>query len=304
VQALLGLTAAGLVRTVSARDTSRFPTRPIRLLVGFPPGNILDAPLRTLADEARSLLHEPIVLEYRPGAGGVLPALSLNQAPADGHTLAVLTSGLFRSPYHEQFKGDPVTDLSYIIGLSGWVFGLVVPASSPFRTVADYVAHARTHPGELSFATPGQGSVPHLVMEELARRAGVRFNHIPHKGTAEALRNLAGGHVQSSADASGWIPQVASGQLRLLCVFGDRRLPIFPEVPTLRESGYDIADTAPWGLVAPKDTPAEVVAMDGAAFRELLSRYGMEPAYMGPEAYREWAAGRRRWELRRAGEKP
>lgn len=311
LQALSGLAWTTALGRSGASDGPVFPTRPIRLLVGFPPGNILDPLLRALADEARPRLKQPIVLESRPGAGGVLPALHLNQSPADGHTLALLTTGLFRSPHREQFKGDPVTDLTYVIGLSGWVFGLVVPAASPFRTLADYIAYARARPGELSYGTPGVGSVPHRVMEDLQRQAGVRLNHVPFKGTTEALQNMAGGHVQSSADASGWVPHVARGELRLLCVFGERRVGLFPNVPTLRELGYDIADTAPWGLAAPKDTPAAVVqilhdafkvAMDGSTFRTLLARHAMEPFYMGPAAYREWAAARQRLEAQRAAQ--
>lgn len=295
--------------TVRASGASDYPNRHIKVIAGFPPGAMLDPLLRALAETARTTLKQPIVIEAKPGAGGVLPALQINQSPADGYTLAILTSGLFRSPYYEQFQGDPTQDLTYVIGLSGWVFGLVVPASSPIKSVAEYVAFAKANPGELNYTSAGVGTVPHTVMEEMQRSAGIKLNHVPYKGTTEALQALVAGHVQSAADASGWVPYVDSGKLRLLCVFGDRRLERYPNVPTLRESGFDIADASPWGLVAPKGTDPQVVqkvhdafklALTGDQFKRLLAQMVMEPAYMSPQQYRDWAVARRKMEVERA----
>jgi tripartite-type tricarboxylate transporter receptor subunit TctC len=296
-----------------ATDVSGYPSRHIRVIAGFPPGAMLDPLLRVLAEDARTVLKQPILIEAKPGAGGVLPAVQLNQSAPDGYTVAVLTSGLFRSPYVEQFNGDPTVDLTYVIGLSGWVFGLVVPASSPIRNMADYVAYAKANPGALNYTSAGMGTIPHMVMEEIQRSAGITLNHVPYKGTTEALTALVAGHVQSSADASGWVPYVDSGQLRLLSVWGDRRLARYPNVPTLRESGFDISDTSPWGLVAPKGTNPQVVkalhdafkqAMDGEPFKKLLAQMVMEPAYMSPQQYQEWAVARRHLERERASRSP
>jgi tripartite-type tricarboxylate transporter receptor subunit TctC len=306
--AAIGLGLLG-ARAWASDAAASYPSRPIRLIAGFPPGAMLDPLLRALAESARATLKQPIVIEAKPGAGGVLPATQLNQSAPDGYTLAVLTSGLFRSPYYEQFKGDPTADLTYVIGLSGWVFGLVVPASSPIKSVADYVAHAKANPEALNYTSAGVGTVPHMVMEEFQRMAGIRLTHVPYKGTTEALQALVGGHVNSAADASGWVPYVDSGQLRLLCVFGDKRLERYPNVPTLRESGYNIVDASPWGLVAPKGTDPEVVkkihdafksAMASEQFIKLLRQMVMEPAYMGPQEYQAWAVSRRKLEVERA----
>jgi tripartite-type tricarboxylate transporter receptor subunit TctC len=175
--------------------------------------------------------------------------------------------------------------------------------------VADYVAHAKANPEALNYTSAGVGTVPHMVMEEFQRMAGIRLTHVPYKGTTEALQALVGGHVNSAADASGWVPYVDSGQLRLLCVFGDKRLERYPNVPTLRESGYNIVDASPWGLVAPKGTDPEVVkkihdafksAMASEQFIKLLRQMVMEPAYMGPQEYQAWAVSRRKLEVERA----
>lgn len=312
-----GLGAAASLGVLGPRaladDAAGFPNRHIRVIAGFPPGAMLDPLLRLLAESVRTTLKQPIVIEARPGAGGVLPAVQINNSPADGYILAVLTSGLFRSPYIEQFKGDPTVDLAYVIGLSGWVFGLVVPSSSPIKSMADYVAYAKANPGALNYTSAGVGTIPHMVMEEIQRSAGITLNHVPYKGTTEALTALAAGHVQSSADASGWVPYVDSGQLRLLSVWGDKRLARYPNVPTLKESGFNIADTAPWGLVAPKGTDPRVIkvlhdafkqAMESDAFKKLLAQMVMEPAYMSPKQYQEWAVARRQLERERAARVP
>jgi tripartite-type tricarboxylate transporter receptor subunit TctC len=278
-------------------DYSRYPERPIRILLGFPPGGSSDGPLRVLAANAASTLGQPIVIENKPGAAGVLPAQTLQSSKPNGYTLAVVPQSVFRLPYTTDIHWNPA-DLAYILGLTGYVFGLVVPASSPIRTMADYIAYAKAHPDALSYSTPGSLTTNHLTMEQISRTAGIRLTHVPFKGTSESLQALLGGHVMSAAESGGWQPYVESGKLRLLAVWGDKRMPRFPDVPTLKECGIDITQSSPWGLAAPKGTPAPIIARLHAAFkqamaednfRDALKAFDMEPMYMSPDQYRRFA---------------
>lgn len=281
----------------NAQSDRGYPDRPIRILLGFPPGGSTDVPMRVLAANAAGILGQAVVIENKPGAAGVLPAQMLQSAKPDGYTIAVIPQGVFRLPYTTDIHWNP-QDLGYIIGLTGYVFGIVVPVSSPIKTLGDYLAYARAHPGELTYSTPGALTTNHLTMEQIAREAGLKLTHVPYKGTSESLLALLAGHVQSAAETSGWVPYVESGKLRLLLVWGERRMARFPGVPILKESGIDIVQSSPWGLAAPKDTPAPVLArlhdafkraMEAANFRETLAHYDMEPMYMSMEQYRRYA---------------
>lgn len=297
----LGIAGSGLplaARPAFAKaDASKFPNRPIRILLGFPPGGSTDIPMRTLAANASKMLGQSIIIENKPGAAGVLPAQMLQSTRPDGYTLAVIPQGVFRLPYTTDINWNPA-DLAYILGLTGYVFGIVVPASSPIHSLADYIAYARKHPGELTYSTPGALTTNHLTMEQISRMADIQLNHVPYKGTSESLQALLAGHVQSAAETSRWVPYVESGKMRLLAVWGEKRMPRFPNVPTLRESGINLAQSSPWGLAAPAGTPAAIVAklhaafkqaMEQGNFREALAHYDMEPMYMSPDQYRRFA---------------
>lgn len=278
-------------------DAGKYPDRPIRILLGFSPGGSTDIPMRVLTANASKILGQPVVIENKPGAAGVLPAQLLQSAKPDGYTLAVIPQGVFRLPYTTDINWNPA-DLAYIIGLSGYVFGIVVPASSPIKSLADYIAYAKKNPGELTYSSPGALTTNHLTMEQFSRLANVRLNHVPYKGTSESLQALLGGHVQSAAETSGWVPYVESGKMRLIVVWGDKRMPRFPNVPTLKELGINLVQSSPWGLAAPTGTPAAIIAklhqafrqaMEQPNFRETLAHYDMEPLYMNPEQYRSYA---------------
>ncbi|SAH79492.1 lipoprotein [Bordetella trematum] len=275
-----------------------FPSRPIRILVGFSPGGVTDIVVRALAESAATVFGQPIIIENKLGAGGVMPAYQLLNSAPDGYTLGLIPQSVYRLPYINSIKWDPAQDLEYVIRLTGFTWGLVVAADSPIKSFRDYVEYARSHPGELSYGTVGSLTTQHLTMEQIARTLGVQFNHVPYKGVAEALPALLGGHIMSVADASSWVPYVKAGKMRLLVVWTDKRVPQFPDVPTLREVGIDMVQTSPWGLAAPKGTPPAVVqrlhdgfrqAMQGKAFQESLTNYDMEEQYLDAAAYRDFA---------------
>ena len=275
-----------------------FPSRPIKLLVAFPAGGPTDITMRSLADNASKVLGQPIVVENKPGAGGTLPAQQLQTSPADGYTLAQIPLGVFRLPYTTKINWDPVKDIAYIINVTGYAFGIVVPTDSPIKTWADFVAYAKANPGKLSYGSTGTLTSPHLTTELIAQKLGIRLNHIPFKGSADLAQAIVGGHVMAAADSTGFAPLVESGKLRVLNTWGEQRLAKFPDAPTLKELGIDIVQNSPFGIGAPRGTPAEVVrklhdafkkAMEEPSYVQALGRYDMLPMYMSSSGYSKFA---------------
>jgi tripartite-type tricarboxylate transporter receptor subunit TctC len=205
------------------------------------------------------LLGQPVVVENRPGAGGTLPAQAMQQSRPDGHTLAQIPLGVFRLPYTTRITWDPVKDLTYILGITGYAFGIVVPTESPIRDFAGFINWAKANPGKLSYGSTGVLTSPHLTMEDIAQRTGVELNHIPFKGSADMMQAILGGQIMAAADSTGFAPHVASGRLRVLVTWGDKRLPKFPDVPTLTEAGIPIVQASPYGLGGPKGMDAALV---------------------------------------------
>lgn len=297
--ALSGVTLDVLAQGTDA--ATAFPTRPIRILHGTPPGGSTDGPLRVLAEAAARILGQPIVIENRPGAGGTLPATMLQSANPDGYTLGTILGGVYRLPHTVQISWNPGTDLGYVIGLTSFTFGIVVRQDSPIRTMADLVAAAKARPGQVTYGTPGVATANHLTMERVAQLAGVRMNHIPYKGTAETLQALLGGQIEVAAETSAWSSQVKAGKLRLVAPWTERRLANFPDVPTLKEQGIDVAPTSLWGLAGPKGMDPAIVAklhdafkqaMEAPEFRRALAQFETEPTYLSSRDFQHYAVQR------------
>ena len=275
-----------------------FPTKPIKLVIAFPAGGPTDITMRALADGASKALGQPVVVENKPGAGGTLPAQALQTAPADGYTLAQIPLGVFRLPYTTKINWDPVKDINYVLNVTGYAFGVVVPTASPLKSWGDFVAYAKANPGKLSYGSTGNLTSPHLTMEHVAQKADIKLLHVPYKGSADLMQALLGGHLMAASDSTGFAPQVEAGKLRVLNTWGDKRLAKFPDAPTLKELGYDIVQNSPFGIGAPKNTPEAVVkrlhdafktAMEQPAYVDALHRYDMVPIYMSSAQYRQFA---------------
>ncbi|MFM7341454.1 MAG: tripartite tricarboxylate transporter substrate binding protein, partial [Betaproteobacteria bacterium] len=219
----LAAAAATLVALPVHAQSGPFPNRPIRLVIAFPPGGPTDITMRQLADNAAKILGWPVVVENKPGAGGALPAIQLQSSPADGYTLAQIPLGVFRLPYTTKITWDPVKDISYILNVTGYAFGIVVPADGPIKTWADFVAYARANPGKLTYGSTGTLTSPHLTTELIAQQLGLQLNHIPYKGSADLMASILGGNIMAAADSTGFAPQVAAGKLRVLNTWGERR---------------------------------------------------------------------------------
>jgi tripartite-type tricarboxylate transporter receptor subunit TctC len=282
----------------TAVHAQTFPTRPIKLVIAFPAGGPTDITMRQLADNASKILGQPIVVDNKPGAGGTLPAQALQTAPPDGYTIGQIPLGVFRLPYTTKIHWDPVKDISYVINVTGYAFGIAVPADSPFKTWNDFVAYAKANPGKLTYGSTGNLTSPHLTTELIAQQLGIQLQHVPYKGSADLAQAVLGNHLMAIADTTGFAPLVESGKLRVLNTWGEKRLAKFPDAPTLKELGMDIVQNSPFGIGAPKGTPPEVVkklhdafkqAMEEPSYAAALGRYDMLPIYMSSADYTKFA---------------
>jgi tripartite-type tricarboxylate transporter receptor subunit TctC len=288
--------AAGTALGVGAArgQGERFPSRPIMLWVPWPAGGATDLTMRLLADLAGRQLGQKVLIENRGGAGGTLAMPVLQQAAPDGYTIAQMPQPVFRAPWTQKVGWDPIRDTTPIIQISGVTFGVVVPAGSSLRSLDDLFDWARAHPGELTVATNGVGTTPHVVMDELFARRGLSYVHVPYKGTAEQMLAVSSGQVMAGVNSNGFAPYVDSGRLHLLVTFGDQRTRRWPQVPTLKELGHGIVAASPYGLAGPRGLPAPIVQVLHDAFKVAafdpahvaeLARYDQELTYLGPDDY-------------------
>jgi len=288
---------AGAVLTLGVAQAQDFPTRPITLICPWPAGGSTDTHLRKFAEIAGRHLGQPIIVENRPGAGGMIgPAGMASTAKPDGYTLSQLTVSAFRQPYMQKVEWDPMRDFTYIIGISGYTFGVVVKADSPFKTFDDFIAYARANPGKLSYGSTGNGTSPHLLMEEVAAKTGVQLLHIPFKGNADSTQALMGGHVMAQSDATGWGKFVDAGTFRLLVTFGEQRARW--GAPTAKELGYDVVSYSPYGIVGPRGMDPKIVKILHDAFKKtiddpehqkVLQQLDQVHWYRSSEDYAKWA---------------
>jgi tripartite-type tricarboxylate transporter receptor subunit TctC len=222
----------------------------------------------------------------------------------DGYTLSQMPLGVFRIPHMQKVPQlDPIKDYTYVINLTGYTFGLVVPATSPWKTLKDYVDDAKKNPGKIDYGSTGTGTTPHLAIEEFAQKAGIKLTHVPYKGSADLMVAVLGGHIMSASDSTGWAPHVESGKLRLLATFGSTRTKKWPDVPTLAELGYATTSDSPFGLAGPAGMDPGVVkvlhdafkkALDDPKVLSMLERFDQPVIYMNPADYTKFA--RQSWE--------
>ena len=297
VLALAAATAA--LAPLGSALAQAYPNKPITMIVPWPAGGSTDRHLRTLAEIASKHLGQTIVVENKPGAGGTLgPGQMALTAKPDGYTIAQFPMGMLRIPHMQKTLWNPLTDFSYIIGVSGYTFGFTVKADSPYKTFNDYIEAARKNPGKVDYGSTGIGTSPHLLMEELAANAKVNLVHVPYKGNADLQQALLGGHVQAQSDATGWDKFVDGGQMRLLVTFGDKRTKRWPDVPTAKDLGYGVVSSSPYGLVGPKGMDPAIVktlhdafkkAMDDPKHLEVLAQLNQEVWYRSGDEYQQWA---------------
>lgn len=280
-------------------QAQEFPSKPITLIVPYGSGGT-DTQYRKLAELASRSLGQPVIVENKPGANGTLgPVLMAQNAKPDGYTIASGTVSLLRQPYLQNVNWNPLTDFTWIIGLGGYSFAVTVREDSPFKTLADMVKWAKANPGMLTYGTPGQGSSLHLLMEDLASRAGFTATHVPYKGGGETTTAMLGGHVMVGVNnVSSVAAQVAAKTARILTIFDAERLSRYPDVPTAKQLGYNLVYPSAYGLVGPRNMPPAVVkrlhdafkvAMEDPSNVALLDTLSQISWYRSTEDYTKWA---------------
>ena len=292
---IIGLLLAAAAMHVHAQG---YPERPITLLIPYTAGGPTDISSRVAAEAAARVFGKRVTVDNRPGAGGALAASTMAQnARPDGYTLAVTPITVLRLPHISNVAFNPVTDLTWIINLAGYQFGVVVRADSPWKTWQEFTAYAKANPGKVTYASPGFGTTLHITMEQIAERDGIKWTQVPFKGTADSVVALRGGHVMA---LTGSVPaeQIEAGLFRTLVTWGERRPARHPNAPTLKELGYGIVTNSPYGVTGPKGMDPAVVkivhdafksALDDLAFLKTLDRLGHDPFYMSGDDYYKWA---------------
>ncbi|MBI4247296.1 MAG: tripartite tricarboxylate transporter substrate binding protein [Candidatus Rokubacteria bacterium] len=297
---MLQLTAGAALasRWPAPAAAADFPTKPVTLICPWPPGGSTDIEMRALAEATGRHLGQPVVIDNKPGGSGTVgPATMAATARPDGHTIAQIPITIFRLPHMMKVTWDPLRDFTYIVHVTGYTFGVVVKADSPWKTWPEFVAHAKANPGKITYASPGAGTTLHITMAAVAVKEGIKWIHVPMKGSAETVPAVLGGHVNATADSTSWGPQVDAGNLRLLCTWGNQRTKRWPQVPTLKELGYGIVSSSPYGLAGPKGMDPKVVKVLHDAFKKgledpahlkALERLDMEPFYKNTEDYAKY----------------
>ena len=289
---------AALFALAAGAAAQPFPTKPVTLICPWPAGGSTDITMRALAEATAKYLGQQVIIENKPGAGGTLGAVALLNARPDGYTVSQIPLGVFRVPHLEKTAYDPLKDFTYLLGVSGYTFGVVVPADSPYKSFSDLVAFAKANPDKIAYGTPGANTSLHVTMEEIAWNQGIKWVHIPHKGNAPNMLAILGGQVNAAADATGWGPHVDAGKLRLLVTWGDKRTKRWPSVPTLQELGFGIVSNSPYGLAGPKAMDPKVVQILHDAFRKgaedpihlaALEKYDQDLWYRSSEDYAKYA---------------
>lgn len=280
-RALLAAAGAGAIPSPGRAQT--FPARPIRFISPFPAGGIIDLVIRAVAEDLAAELGQPIVPEVRTGAGGLIAAAALASAPADGHTWLLASLGHVVGPLLTPQPFHPVDSFQALAKVSHAVSAVVVPAASPFRTVADLVAAARAEPGRLNYLRPGSGSFAHMATEVLQRAQGIQLTAVDYRGLPPGIVDLIAGRLDVAVIASGLAaPQVRDGRLRALAAVGSTRAPDLPDLPTLGEFGIAGADVDSWYVaIAPRGVPEAVLVRIGEAWGRVLSRPAVQERLRG-----------------------
>jgi len=302
--------AALLWLAVSTAALAAFPDKPIKIVIGFPAGGPLDQHARLLTDRLQAVLGQPLIVDYKPGAGGSVGAEAVAKSAPDGYTLMLANTGVavINGALYAKLPYDTLRDFTPIARTAMQPLALLVTPKLPVQNLRQFVDYARARPGQLNYGSAGNGGISHLVPEMFKSATGIFMVHIPYRGSAPAFTDLMGGQVQFMAES---IPQAANyhkqGKVRALAVTSAARNPALPEVPTVIEAGIKGFEVVGfYGFLAPAGTPKDVVAKLGDAFRQVLTSpevrermvsQGADPAFLGSEDFAKFlAAETPRWD--------
>jgi tripartite-type tricarboxylate transporter receptor subunit TctC len=300
MQSLIGVVLLGLTMLMAPAGASAqaYPTKPVSLLIAFPPGGPSDVLSRIVGKKLEQLLGQPFVMDNRPGAGGNIAAEAAANAAADGHTILMGNNSILatNAALYKKINFNPERDFVPISLVGSQANILVVNPNVPAKSMAELIALLRANPGKFNYASSGHGAAAHLAAELFKTEAKVNIVHVPYKGAAPALRDVIAGHVHMMfATAASVVPHIKSGKVRALAVTPIKRTAVFPDLPTIDELGLKGFDATTWhGLVAPSKTPREIVmqlnratveALKDPAVRKSLSDLGVDIVGSSPEEF-------------------
>ena len=280
-----------------ALSETDWPQKPIRMTIPFGAGGTTDIIVRMLGSILEKDLGVPVVCENKPGGGGSVAAGLGAAAKPDGYKLfAMVTAAGITNPQLQSLPYNPLTDFTLFNRVVQWHYGLVVPTDSEFKTFKDLLEYSKANPGKVSYGISGVGTSQHLVMEWFRINENAGWKSIPFKGGTEAVTACMGGHVTAMAGVTEWLPQVRSGEMRLLAIFDAERMAEFPDVPTVKEMGYDIVAPSFMAIAGPKGIPQPIVekldhavakAMADPQFVELTDKILVKRAYLDHQAFQK-----------------
>jgi tripartite-type tricarboxylate transporter receptor subunit TctC len=279
-----------------------YPDKPISIVNGWSAGGMHDTLTRMLSRAAEKELGQPIINENKTGAGGVIAKTYVCRSKPDGYTLGTtITATYIVQPQIRKTPYNPFTDVTDIMTFAKYNNGICVRADSPWNTIEDVIAYSKKNPGKFTYAHPGVGMMPHIVLEQFTKKEGIKWTGVPFKGGPEGVNAAIGGHVDAVVMGSkDLIPQIKAGKLKLILIISDSRWPEEPNVPTILEKGHDFYMLSYMGIYGPKDLPEGIRgklesvfknAMKDPSFQETLKKFHIEEAYLsGKEYSKKWKA--------------
>jgi tripartite-type tricarboxylate transporter receptor subunit TctC len=295
--------ATMLALVLCASAHAAFPEKPIRIVIGFPAGGPLDQHARLIADRLGAALGQPVVIDYKAGAGGTVGAQEVMRAPADGYTLMLANTGVMviNPALYSKLPYQTLRDFTPIARTAMQPLALLVNPNVPAKTLPEFIAYAKARPGQVNYGSAGNGGISHLVPEMFKTATGLFMVHIPYRGSAPAFTDLMAGQVQFMAES---IPQAAAyhkqGKVRAIAVTSRTRNPALPETPTVIESGLkDFEVVGFYGFLAPANLPKDIATRLSDAFRQVLTSpeiqgrmtsQGADPAFLGHEDFAKFLA--------------
>jgi tripartite-type tricarboxylate transporter receptor subunit TctC len=287
-RALLAVCAVACATALPAR-AQEFPDRPVRWVVGFPAGGGTDFLARTVGNQLSQQLRQPVIIDNKPGAASMIAAEAVARSPADGYTILTADNSMlvFNPVLYKKVPYDPVRDFSAVGLIARFPLILAVNPETRITTAEQWIQQVKSSPGKFSYASPGVGTPHHLAMELVKQRLGLFVVHVPYRGAAPAVADVAAGQVPMMiVESAGGLPMIKAGKLRPIAVFSSRRMAVLPDVPTFRELGYNDIEVYAWqGLVVPKATPKPVIdklsaelqkAVASPEVKRKLIEFGME----------------------------
>jgi tripartite-type tricarboxylate transporter receptor subunit TctC len=308
-KSLVSALIAAALLAASTLVSAAFPDKPVKVIIGFPAGGPLDQHARLITDKLQAVLGQPVLIDYKSGAGGTVGAQEVMKAPADGYTLMLANTGVMviNPAIYSKLPYATLRDFTPIARTAMQPLALLVNPKVPANTLKEFVDYARARPGQVNYGSAGNGGISHLVPEMFKTATGLFMVHIPYRGSAPAFTDLMGGQVQFMAES---IPQAASyhkqGKVRALAVTSRERNPALPDVPTVMETGIKNFEVVGfYGFLAPAGTPKDVVAKLSDAFKQVLAMpevrnrmitQGADPAFLGADEFAKYlAAEMPRW---------